>query len=70
MLERRYDSGEAFVDPGFGTIHYAYNPTGGETVLVATFLGVPAGVPLTNAVPQAEGDALDLKCDVPTDLIR
>lgn len=69
-VERRYDDTQAFVDPGFGTVHYAYNPTGGETVLVATFLGVPPGAPLTSALPQAEGDALDIKCDVPTDLIR
>lgn len=65
-VERRYDAGEALVDPGLGTIHYAYNPTGGETVLVATLLGVPAaGLPLTNPLPQAEGDALNLKCNVP-----
>ena len=40
-VRRPYATGTAFVDPGFGNVHYAFNPTGEETVLVATFLGVP-----------------------------
>ena len=64
-IERPYPTGTAFVDPGFGNVHYAFNPTGGETVLVATFLGVPADGPLTLPVDPAESTALDAKCGVP-----
>lgn len=63
-VERRYPAGTAFVDPGFGNVHYAFNPTGGEAVLVATFLGVPATGALTLAVDPAESTALDAKCGV------
>jgi quercetin dioxygenase-like cupin family protein len=62
-VQRRYPAGTAFVDPGFGNIHYAFNPTGGELVIVATFLGVPsAPAALTNPVAPAIGEALDAKC--------
>lgn len=62
-IERRYPMGTAFVDPGFGNVHYAYNPTGGELVIVATFLGVPAApAALTNPVSPAEAAAFDAKC--------
>ena len=40
--EQAYPMGTAFVDPGHGHIHSAYNPTGGETVIVATFFESPA----------------------------
>jgi hypothetical protein len=64
-VTRPYPAGTAFVDPGFGSVHYAFNPTGGETVVVATFLGVPpAPAPLTNAVDAATSAALDAKCQV------
>ena len=64
-VRRPYNAGTAFVDPGFGNVHYAFNPTGGETVIVATFLGVPpAPAPLTNPVAAAEATALDAKCNV------
>jgi hypothetical protein len=63
-VQRRYATGTAFVDPGFGNIHYAFNPTGGETVFVAIFLGVPATGPLTLPVGAAESVALDAKCNV------
>lgn len=46
--ERSYPAGTAFVDPGHPHVHTAYNPTGGVTVLVATFLGFPAEGPLSN----------------------
>ena len=63
-VERPYPTGTAFVDPGFGNVHYAFNPTGGETVIVAAFLGVPPTGPLTiNAAPD-EAAALDAKCGV------
>jgi len=62
-VQRRYPTGTAFVDPGFGNVHYAFNPTGGELEIVATFLGVPdAPAALTNPVSPAESAALDAKC--------
>lgn len=60
--ERLYPVGTAFVDPGFKNVHFAFNPSGGETVVVATFLGVPATGPLTIPVDAAESDRLDEKC--------
>jgi quercetin dioxygenase-like cupin family protein len=36
-----YPAGTAFVDPGHGHVHSAFNPTGGETILVATFFEAP-----------------------------
>ena len=44
--ERTYPAETAFVDSGHGHVHSAYNPTGGETVLVATFFESPATGPL------------------------
>jgi quercetin dioxygenase-like cupin family protein len=41
-----YPAGTAFVDPGHGHVHSAYNPTDEATVLVATFLEAPAEGPL------------------------
>jgi quercetin dioxygenase-like cupin family protein len=38
--ERTYRAEQAFVDPGGGHVHTAYNPGPGVTVLYATFLGV------------------------------
>lgn len=62
-VQRHYPTGTAFVDPGFGNVHYAFNPTGGELVIVATFLGVPeAPAALTNPVSPTEAAALDAKC--------
>lgn len=64
-VERRYPAGTAFVDPGFGNVHYAYNPTGGEMIIVATFLGVPASpAALTSPVSATEAASLDAKCNV------
>jgi quercetin dioxygenase-like cupin family protein len=40
--ERAYPTGTAFVDLGHGHVHSAYNPTDGETVIVATFFEAPA----------------------------
>ena len=62
-VQRHYPAGTAFVDPGFGNVHYAFNPTGGELVIVATFLGVPnAPAALTNPVSPTDAAALDAKC--------
>jgi quercetin dioxygenase-like cupin family protein len=44
--ERVYPAGTAFVDPGHGHTHTAFNPTDEETVLVATFYEAPAEGPL------------------------
>jgi quercetin dioxygenase-like cupin family protein len=44
--ERGYPAGSAFVDPGHGHVHTAFNPTDEETVLVATFYEAPAEGPL------------------------
>jgi quercetin dioxygenase-like cupin family protein len=41
-VERSYPAGTAFVDPGHGHVHTAFNPTGAPTVFVATFFEVPA----------------------------
>lgn len=43
-LDRWYPAGTALIDAGFGNIHSAHNPSASqETVVVATFLGIPAG---------------------------
>jgi quercetin dioxygenase-like cupin family protein len=44
--EHMYTVGQAFVDPGQGHIHYAFNPGSVPTVFVATFFGAPASGPL------------------------
>lgn len=44
--ERSYPAGTAFVDPGQGHVHSAFNPTDEETVFVATFFDAPAEGPL------------------------
>ena len=44
--ERSYPAGTAFVDPGQGHDHSAFNPTDEETVFVATFFDAPAEGPL------------------------
>ena len=41
-VERSYPAGTAFVDPGRGHVHTAYNPTSAPTVFVATFFEAPA----------------------------
>lgn len=46
-VERSYPAGTAFVDPGRGNVHTAFNPTAGVTVLVATFFEIEPGGPLT-----------------------
>jgi quercetin dioxygenase-like cupin family protein len=45
-VERAYPAGTAFVDPGHGHVHTAFNPTDDVTVLVATFFEAPAEGPL------------------------
>ncbi len=44
--QRPYPAGTAFVDPGRGHVHSAFNRTDQPTVLVATFYEAPAEGPL------------------------
>jgi hypothetical protein len=46
-IERPYPAGTAFVDPGHGHVHTAFNRTGGVTVFYATFFELPATGPLS-----------------------
>lgn len=52
-VPREYPAGTAFVDPGQGNVHTAFNSHLGETVLVATFFAVDG--PPTIPVPGPEG---------------
>jgi hypothetical protein len=45
--EHSYPVGTAFVDPGHGNVHSAYNPTDEQTVIVNMFLEAPAEGPLS-----------------------
>lgn len=54
--QREYPAGTAFVDPGHGHVHSAFNPlTEGETVFVATFFEAPAAGPLLIPAEAPEG---------------
>ncbi len=45
--QHEYPAGTAFVDPGHGHVHSAFNPaTETETIFVATFFEAPAAGPL------------------------
>jgi len=44
--ERTFTMGQAFVDPGHGHVHTAYNPGTEPTVFIATFLEAPEAGPL------------------------
>jgi quercetin dioxygenase-like cupin family protein len=60
-IERPYPQGTAFVDPG--VVHTAYNPSDeAVTVAIATFLDVPAGADLADAVDPTTAEALNEKC--------
>jgi quercetin dioxygenase-like cupin family protein len=45
-VKRKYPAGTAFVDPGQGHVHTAFNATNDVTVFVATFFNAPAEGPL------------------------
>jgi quercetin dioxygenase-like cupin family protein len=49
-VERHYLAGTAFVDPGHGHVHTAFNPGSVPTVLVATFYGLTQTGPLSTPV--------------------
>ena len=51
--QRTYAAGQAFIDPGQGHVHTAFNPTSAPTVFVATFFDAPAAGPLL--IPAAPG---------------
>lgn len=64
-VERHYEAGEAFVDPGGTNVHMAYNPSPDQTtVVIATFIGVPEEGPLTIPVSETEGADLDDGCGI------
>jgi quercetin dioxygenase-like cupin family protein len=44
--ERTFTAGQAFVDPGHGHVHSAYNPGTAPTVFIATFFEAPDTGPL------------------------
>ncbi|HJU96361.1 MAG TPA: cupin domain-containing protein [Jiangellaceae bacterium] len=45
-VERAYPAGTAFVDPGHGHVHSAFNATDDVTVFIATFFEAPEAGPL------------------------
>jgi len=50
-VTRTYGPGEAWLDPGEGNVHVAENPSDeGDTVVYATFFGVPGGEGATQHV--------------------
>ena len=54
-VEREYPAGTAFIDPGRGHVHTAFNATSEVTVFVATFFAAPATGPLL--IPGSPGCA-------------
>jgi hypothetical protein len=46
-VERTYGTKSAFIDPGRGNVHTAFNRGPGVTILAATFFEAPATGPLT-----------------------
>lgn len=51
---REYAAGKAFVDPGHGHVHTAFNSSDGVTVFYSTSFEVPAAGPLTILAPPAD----------------
>jgi hypothetical protein len=60
-VERPYPMGTAFVDSGKKTVHTAFNPTDGVTVVYATFYDVPETGPLTITEGVEEPDDCSLE---------
>jgi quercetin dioxygenase-like cupin family protein len=58
---RRYAAGTAFVDPGHGHVHTAYNSGKTVTVFLATFFEVPQGTAPVAIPADAPAD-----CKIPT----
>jgi quercetin dioxygenase-like cupin family protein len=60
-VARPYPAGTAFIDPGQGNVHTAYNATDQVAVLIATFFGAAADGPLTIPVDgPADGCGIEL----------
>jgi quercetin dioxygenase-like cupin family protein len=60
-MSRRYPAGNAFIDPGHGHVHTAYNSGKVVTVFYATFFEAPAGTaPLSIPASAPAG------CTIPT----
>jgi hypothetical protein len=64
-VERSYPMGTAFVDPGRRSVHTAFNPTSGETILMATFFNVPEAGPLTITEGIEEPDDCEIEVGTP-----
>jgi quercetin dioxygenase-like cupin family protein len=63
-VQRGYTAGQAVIDAGFGNVHTAFNPSPTEeTVVIATFLGVIDGQPLTDTNVDAPDPSF---CPLPT----
>jgi quercetin dioxygenase-like cupin family protein len=58
---RRYPAGTAFIDPGHGHVHTAYNSGSAVTVFYATFFEAPAGTAPLAIPANAPAD-----CKIPT----
>lgn len=66
-VRREYGEGEALIDPGGDNTHTAYNPQDDDdTVLVATYFGVPDDGELTTPVDAEDAAALDEQCEIDT----
>lgn len=59
-IERDYPAGTAFVDPGRGNVHSAYNPSDSvPTIFAATFFDLPLDGPISIL------DGNQAHCDLP-----
>lgn len=61
-LERRYPAGTAFVDPGGDNVHTAFNDSGEDVVVIATFLDAPDEGELTLPVDEDRQAELNDRC--------
>lgn len=58
-VDRSYEAGTAFVDPGRGSVHSAYNPDDSlPTVLIATFVDLPLDGAISSADARQDHCAL------------
>jgi predicted metal-dependent enzyme (double-stranded beta helix superfamily) len=60
-----YEVGEAFIDPGFGNVHTATNPSDEVTTVIVTFIGIedtPLTQPIFDHTQEEENDAQNEAC--------
>ncbi len=60
-----YQVGEAFIDPGFGNVHTATNPSDEVTTVIVTFVGIeetPLTQPIFDPTQEVENEALNDQC--------